>query len=79
MSQVLISPFHFTDPRVQDWFLVSSPLYPLGLIALYLYIVKVAGPRYMRDRPAYKLTGVIAVYNIMQILLNVALFIKVRT
>ena len=79
ISEIPTALFHFTDPRVADWFLVGSPLYPLGLITLYLYVVKFAGPRYMKNRPAYQLTGIISAYNITQIFLNAFLFIKVST
>jgi len=58
---------------------MGSPLYPLGLIALYLYIVKVAGPQYMKNRPAYQLSGIISLYNVTQIVLNATLFVKVST
>lgn len=56
---------------------MGSPLYPLGILLSYVYFVKVAGPRYMKDRPAYSLNRIVALYNIIQILLNVAIFIKV--
>jgi hypothetical protein len=70
ISNILTALFHFTDPRVTDWFLLRSPVYPLGLIALYLYVVKVAGPRYIKNRPAYQLSGIISLYNVVQIVLN---------
>ena len=79
ISDILTALFHFTDPRVTDWFLLGSPLYPLGLIAGYLYVVKVAGPRYMKNRPAYQLNGIISLYNVIQIVLNGLLFLKVST
>jgi len=79
ISDILTALFRFTDPRVTDWFLLGSPLYPLGLITLYLYVVKVAGPRYMKNRPAYQLSGIIALYNVIQIVLNAILFAKVST
>jgi hypothetical protein len=58
---------------------MRSPLYTLGILGAYLYFVKLAGPRYMKDRPAYNLKRIIAVYNITQIVMNFTLFIKVST
>jgi hypothetical protein len=69
--------YECADPRVTDWFLLGSPLYPLGLITLYLYVVKVAGPRYMKNRPAYQLSGIILLYNVIEIVVNTTLFVKI--
>ncbi|CAL7946958.1 unnamed protein product [Xylocopa violacea] len=58
------------DPRTNSWFLVSSPV-PIILISLsYLYFVLQCGPRYMKDKPPYKLKGFIKCYNIFQIVTN---------
>ncbi|CAL7946954.1 unnamed protein product [Xylocopa violacea] len=59
------------DPRTNDWILVRTPV-PIVLITLsYLYFVLRCGPRYMKDRPPYKLKGFIMCYNIFQIVTNV--------
>ncbi|XP_069697700.1 very long chain fatty acid elongase 7-like isoform X2 [Periplaneta americana] len=42
---------------------------------MYLFVVKVAGPRFMKDRPAYNIDGIIAVYNIAQVTICSYLFI----
>ncbi|CAL7946957.1 unnamed protein product [Xylocopa violacea] len=58
------------DPRTNSWFLVSSPV-PVILATLsYLYFVLQCGPRYMKDKPPYKLKGFIMCYNIFQIVTN---------
>lgn len=31
-----------SDPRVNDWFLMKSPLPTISLIAVYIYFVKVS-------------------------------------
>ena len=53
----------------------------LGVVILislaYCYLVKVAGPRFMANRPPYKLNGVMKVYNFIQILINCYLFYHV--
>ncbi|XP_014473601.1 PREDICTED: elongation of very long chain fatty acids protein AAEL008004-like [Dinoponera quadriceps] len=58
------------DPKLREWPMMSSG-YPLIIITLgYLYFIYIAGPRYMKDRPPYKLRTFILVYNIFQILAN---------
>ncbi|XP_026283077.1 elongation of very long chain fatty acids protein AAEL008004 [Frankliniella occidentalis] len=56
-----------SDPRLKDWSLMSSPAYPLWLSIVYLFLVLVAGPRYMKNRPAYKLNTFTFYYNIFQV------------
>ncbi|XP_034246969.1 elongation of very long chain fatty acids protein AAEL008004-like [Thrips palmi] len=68
-----------SDPRCKDWLFMNTLNWPLGLCALYLFIVLVAGPRYMKNRPAYKLDTFIFYYNIYQVLACTILFWKVLT
>lgn len=42
----------------------------LTILATYLFLVKILGPRLMKNREPYDLRGVIRVYNKMQILYN---------
>ncbi|CAL1678602.1 unnamed protein product [Lasius platythorax] len=57
-------------PLSREWPLISSP-FPLMLIIFgYLYFVLYAGPRYMEDRPPYKLRTFISLYDLIQILAN---------
>nr|CAD7409886.1 unnamed protein product [Timema poppensis] len=62
------------DPRVKDWPLIGSPVYLLVIIALYLFFVLVAGPKFMENRRPYNLKKIIAAYNILQVLANAYLF-----
>ncbi|XP_022114867.2 elongation of very long chain fatty acids protein 4 [Pieris rapae] len=55
------------DKRTQDWPLISSPWPGLALLILYLFVVLKWLPNYMKNRPAFDLRGVIAVYNAFQI------------
>ena len=60
----------FSDPRIKNWFLMGS-LWPLLLLLFsYLYFVFQCGPRYMKNRPAYKLKTFIRLYNIFQVISN---------
>ncbi|XP_077994822.1 very long chain fatty acid elongase 4-like [Glandiceps talaboti] len=52
----------FRDKRVDDWFLMSSPLPTLAIIVLYLLIVWL-GPKYMENREPMKLKYPMIIYN----------------
>ena len=39
-------------------------------MASYVYIVKIYGPRAMKDRPAYDLKVFLVVYNLSQVVLS---------
>ncbi|XP_069697691.1 very long chain fatty acid elongase 7-like isoform X2 [Periplaneta americana] len=58
---------------------MGSVWYPITIILLYLYVVKVVGPRFMKERPAYNLDKIIALYNIVQIWACFDLFIRAYT
>jgi len=64
------------DPRVDDWFLMSSPFYTLGICAFYIYFVKSLGPRFMRDRKPMDLKAAIIVYNFIQVVASIFLIYK---
>jgi len=58
------------DKRMDGLPGLSSPL-PTVLICLtYVYIVKVAGPRFMKDREPYNIRTFLIVYNTFQVLLS---------
>lgn len=58
------------DPRTKDFPLIGNPTLVLSLIAGYLYVVKIWGPRWMEDRKAYDLKYLIMAYNACMVLLN---------
>ena len=64
-----------SDPRVSSWPLMSSPLPTVCLCLTYLLVVKVVGPLYMKDRPAYSLKYPMLVYNCFQVLFNGWIFL----
>ena len=43
--------------RVDDWLLMSSPWPTVGLCLLYYYIIRVAGPNYMKNREPLETTA----------------------
>merc|ERR1719397_1761203 len=62
------------DPRVDSWPLMSSVWPTVVICILYIWLVKVAGPWFMRDRKPYNLKGVLLVYNLGQTLFSYWMF-----
>ncbi|XP_073951318.1 very long chain fatty acid elongase AAEL008004-like isoform X2 [Choristoneura fumiferana] len=62
-----------SDPRTEDWTLMSGPGPLLTILATYLYFCTSVGPSYMRDRKPYDLKNTIVVYNVIQVLGSVFL------
>lgn len=58
------------DPRTRDYPLVMNPLFVVTLLASYLYFVKVAGPRWMKDREPFRILNVVRVYNLALVVIN---------
>ncbi|CAN8027084.1 unnamed protein product, partial [Ixodes persulcatus] len=58
------------DPRTRNYPLIMNPLFVFPLIASYLYFVKVAGPRWMKNREPFEITNIIRVYNLGMVALN---------
>lgn len=73
----LLYIFFVTDPRVNDWFLMSSPFYTLGICLSYVFIVKVLGPKLMENRKPFELKNVLIVYNLFQVIFSAWLFYEV--
>lgn len=63
-----------SDPRVNDWFLMSSPFPTLFFCLTYVYVVKVAGPKFMENRKPFELRNVLIVYNFLQVVFSAWLF-----
>ena len=62
--------------RVDDWFLMSSPWPTVGLCFLYYYIIRIAGPRFMKDREPYNIQRLVIFYNLFQTLFSIWIFLK---
>ncbi|CAH1373747.1 unnamed protein product [Tenebrio molitor] len=67
------------DPRVENWFPISSPLPTLFLIGIYLLLVYVVLPRHMATREPYSLKTPIYYYNLFQIVACTTLVYNIVT
>lgn len=84
---LLFHPTHFSsllrfnntseDERIKDLFLISSPWPVFAIVASYLVFVNGKGQQWMKERESFKLNGVINVYNVIQVFLNLYLFVGV--
>ncbi len=64
------------DKRVDGWFMMDSFWPTPMLVAAYVYIVKIWGPRFMKDRKPYNLDTFLIYYNLFQVILSAYLFIQ---
>ncbi|UYV79460.1 ELOVL7 [Cordylochernes scorpioides] len=62
------------DPRTSGWPLLGTPFPMLAIIFSYIYFVKVLGPNYMKNRPAFELKGLIVTYNILMVVFSAWFF-----
>ena len=46
---------------------MSSPWPTVALCLLYYYIIRVAGPRFMKDREPLNIQNLVVVYNLFQV------------
>ena len=69
--------FLFADPRVDGFFLMSTPWPSVILTALYVYFVKYGGPQFMENRKPYELRNILFVYNFAMVILSGYIFLEV--
>ncbi|KAH7948182.1 elongation of very long chain fatty acids protein AAEL008004 [Rhipicephalus sanguineus] len=59
------------DPRTADWVLGGNRAFLASLFMVYVYVVKVAGPRFMKDRKPYdNIKPIVNIYNASMVILN---------
>ena len=61
---------------MDDWFLMSSVWPNVALCALYYYIIRIWGPKFMKDREPYNIQTLITAYNLFQTLFSLWIFWK---
>ncbi|XP_050027496.1 very long chain fatty acid elongase AAEL008004-like [Dermacentor andersoni] len=59
------------DPRTRDYPVVTDPLFVFTLLLSYLYFVKIAGPRWMKNREPFRILNIVRVYNLISIALGI--------
>lgn len=68
-----------TDRRVENWLFMGSPLSTLFICLTYVMLVKVWGPAYMKNRPAFQFRRTLVVYNAIQVIFSTWLFYEVTS
>ncbi|KAM7292556.1 elongation of very long chain fatty acids protein AAEL008004 [Ixodes scapularis] len=64
------------DPRTAGWSLTADLRFMLPVCLGYLYVVKIAGPRWMASRKPYNLKWTIMAYNLFQVTANAFFFVQ---
>ena len=77
LSDVYARVWEQRDRRVDGWPLMESPLPTILLCASYVFIVKVWGPRFMRDRKPYEIKPFLIIYNLAQVVFSTYIFVEV--
>ncbi|XP_037806325.1 elongation of very long chain fatty acids protein [Lucilia sericata] len=63
-----------SDPRVKDWFMMSSPVPTFLLCVFYAYFSKSLGPKLMAKRKALDLRQILVWYNLFQTIFSAWIF-----
>ncbi|CAH0407551.1 unnamed protein product [Chilo suppressalis] len=66
----------WTDPRTKSWPLLARPYQGLIILGLYLMLILKWGPKWMKDRPPFNIDKLLIVYNAIQVLFCLYLFLK---
>lgn len=59
-----------SGPIMDEFLLFSSPIYVIVIVVSYMSFVLYFGPKWMKDREAFKLKYVIIAYNLVQVYYN---------
>ncbi|KAK0176762.1 hypothetical protein PV328_000867 [Microctonus aethiopoides] len=68
-----------SDPRVNDWPMMSGPLPTIIICISYFYIVKIIGPKLMESRKPFNLRRTMIYYNLFQVIFSTWLFSEALT
>jgi hypothetical protein len=68
--------YFFPDTRVRGWFMLDSYLPTFFLTVIYLLSIWL-GTKYMRNRPALSLRGILTLYNLGITLLSAYMLVEV--
>ncbi|CAH1380548.1 unnamed protein product [Tenebrio molitor] len=76
--EVLTDSPPISDPRM-DRILVRTPVQLISVIAFYLFFIYKLGPNFMKERKTFDLKKILIGYNILQIFVNLGIFIMAGT
>ncbi|XP_023224637.1 very long chain fatty acid elongase AAEL008004-like [Centruroides vittatus] len=62
------------DPRVNEWPMMQSPWPTISICLLYVYVVKVLAPAYMKDREPMNIRTFMVVYNFLMVIVSFVTF-----
>lgn len=65
---------NYSDKRTTKWLIMDSPFPTLIITMLYVLIVKVMIPKYMKNRKEFCIKNCLQVYNIWHFSVNVSFF-----
>lgn len=65
-----------SDPRVDSWPFMQSPIPVITILAAYLYFVLKLGPQIMEKRQAFDLKGMLVAYNAYQVVFSIFLCVQ---
>lgn len=57
-----------SDPQVDDWPFMKSPLPICSILLFYLYFVLKLGPKWMENKKPYEMKWLMVLYNAYQVL-----------
>ncbi|KAF7413403.1 hypothetical protein HZH68_001892 [Vespula germanica] len=67
-----------SDPRVNDWVMMSSPFPTMAICLFYAYFSKVIGPKLMENKKPFNLRRLLIVYNLVQTLFSTWIFYEIE-
>ena len=68
-----------SDPRVEDYLMMSTPWPSLIICIVYIWLVVSALPRFMEHRKPFEIRNLMIVYNFAMVLLSGYIFMEVKT
>ncbi|KAH7948127.1 elongation of very long chain fatty acids protein AAEL008004 [Rhipicephalus sanguineus] len=58
------------DPRIKEWSIHRDARFIFPVLICYVYVAKIGGPRWMKNREPFKLRGAILAYNFATVAAN---------
>lgn len=75
---VVVVHIYYSDNRLNHLPFMANPISMVLLISTYLYVIR-NGKKFMEPQKPYNIEKIIIVYNILQIITNIGLFLTVST